>query len=220
MDSYEPARGDKVITLVSGGLDAACVVAWGAAAGLDQRAIYFNYGHDGFDRELACARMSTHRFNVPLEVIDLSGFRQTMLGRYGFPINMGRNLLGGLITSLAFGTLCAGVGVVDGRFTMLAGIHGTDLENRPPLRKHAAFLEEAVNYFVGCFSDEEFHLHLPFAKTDRAGVIRSGFENGVHFEDTWSCQANTERPCGACYSCEERSAAFATLGKADPQVTA
>lgn len=209
-------QGEKVVTLVSGGLDAACLLAWGCEQGLDQRAIYFNYGHDGFDREFACARANAHRFGVPLELVDLSGFRNSMLGRYDFPLNMGQNLLGGLLTSLSLSILCGSLGLLDGRDTLLLGIHKTDLTNRPQIGRIRDFAQEAMTYCLEEFSDRRFRMLFPFESLERTEVISVGASNGVDFSRTWSCQSNFVAPCGKCYSCLERQSAFRELGMVDP----
>jgi 7-cyano-7-deazaguanine synthase in queuosine biosynthesis len=69
--------GEKVSTLVSGGLDSAVLVAWAKEKKYDQLAFFVNYGQDNLDRELASARVNTQRVGVPLEVVDISPLRNS-----------------------------------------------------------------------------------------------------------------------------------------------
>src|SRR5213079_3014013 len=78
----------RIATLISGGLDSATLIAWAANAGYDQLALFVNYGQDNFDQEYACARISTQRFNVPLEIVNLAPLRDSFVGRFPFPINL------------------------------------------------------------------------------------------------------------------------------------
>jgi 7-cyano-7-deazaguanine synthase in queuosine biosynthesis len=70
--------GEKVSTLVSGGLDSAVLVAWAKEKKYGQLAFFVNYGQDNLDRELASARVNTQRVGVPLEVVDISPLRKRL----------------------------------------------------------------------------------------------------------------------------------------------
>jgi argininosuccinate synthase len=121
--------GEKVSTLVSGGLDSAVLVAWAKEKKYDQLAFFVNYGQDNLDRELASARVNTQRVGVPLEVVDISPLRNSFVGRFPFPINLYdcdvKNPLG-QTTTFALSALVAGIGVLADRYTLLMGIHHTD----------------------------------------------------------------------------------------------
>lgn len=215
-------RREKIATLISGGLDSATLVAWAAREGYDQLALFVNYGQDNFDREFACARINTQQFNVPLEVVDISPLRGSFVGRFPFPINLYdcevKNPLG-QITTFAMSALVAGVGVLSERYTMMLGIHHTDMALRPVLQKSMDTLQDLVNTVVESFTeDHSFRLMLPFKDTPRASVIKTGLDLGVNYVNTWSCHERADVPCNSCEGCAERREAFVLAEVADPQL--
>ena len=131
----------KIATLISGGLDSATLIAWGADQGYDQLAFFVHYGQDNFDREFACARINTRKFGVPLEVVDIRSLRDSFVGRFPFPINLYdcrvSNPLG-QITTFAMSALVAGVSVLADRPTLMIGVHHTDMELHPVLQRSMA----------------------------------------------------------------------------------
>lgn len=214
----------KIATLISGGLDSATLTAWAADKGYDQLAFFVDYGQDNLDREFACARINTQKFGVPLEVINIRTLRDSFVGRFPFPLNLYDCLVKnplGQITTFAMSAMVAGVGVLSDRYTMMLGIHHTDIELRPVLRRSMQTLEDIVNYIVESFTDEQhFKLMLPFGETNRCEVIKIGLQLGVDYVNTWSCHENQAAPCNNCEGCEERREAFMLAGVQDPQLEA
>jgi 7-cyano-7-deazaguanine synthase len=214
-------ESSRISTLISGGLDSATLIAWAANKNYDQLAFFVDYGQDNLDYEYACARINTQRYNVPLEVIDIRSLRDSFVGRFPFPLNLYDCLVKnplGQITTYAMSALVAGVSVLADRYTMMLGIHHTDMQLRPVLQKSMDSLEDFVNYVVRAFSENEFRLLLPFKGTDRATVVKTGLELGVEYENTWSCHGSEGRPCLKCEGCEERREAFELAGVEDPQL--
>lgn len=213
--------GQRISTLISGGLDSATLVAWAADRGYDQLAFFVNYGQENLDREYACARINCQRFNVPLEVVDVGPLRNSFVGRFPFPLNLYDCLVKnplGQITTFALSALVAGVSVLADRYTLMLGIHHTDMELRPVLQRSMSTLEDFVDYVVNSFTDQKFTLLLPFKDTTRDVVIKTGQDLGVEFENTWSCHENTDAPCMSCEGCEERREAFEIAAVTDPQI--
>jgi 7-cyano-7-deazaguanine synthase len=212
----------RIATLVSGGLDSATLIGWAQREGYDQLAMFVNYGQDNLDHEFACARVNAQKFNVALEVVDIAGLRNSFVGRFPFPINlydcMVKNPLG-QITTFALSSLVAGIGVLAERYTLMLGIHHTDLQYRPVLDKTMQTLEETVNLVVESFTDDRrFELLLPFRDYPRPHVIRTGLELGVDYVNTWSCHENQDVPCNECEGCAERAEAFELARVEDPQL--
>jgi 7-cyano-7-deazaguanine synthase len=211
----------KIATLISGGLDSATLIAWAADKGYDQLAFFVDYGQDNLDYEYACARINTQQFGVPLEVVNIRSLRDSFIGRFPFPLNLYDCLVKnplGQITTFSMSALVAGIGVLAERYTLMLGIHHTDIELRPVLQKSMQTLEEIVNYVVKSFTDDhQFKLLLPFAETNRSEVIKVGRRLGVDYVNTWSCHENQGVPCNNCEGCEERREAFTLAGMEDPQ---
>ena len=54
--------------------------------------------------------------------------------------------------------------------------------------------------------------HAPFREKTKADVIRYAIDLGVPIGRTFSCQASSAFPCGACPNCVERLNALAEVG--------
>jgi 7-cyano-7-deazaguanine synthase len=54
--------------------------------------------------------------------------------------------------------------------------------------------------------------HAPFREKTKADVVRQALELGVPIGRTFSCQASSSFPCGACPNCVERLNALAEAG--------
>lgn len=61
-------------------------------------------------------------------------------------------------------------------------------------------------------------LFAPFARIDKAEIVRVGSEIGVPYGETWSCYKGGAFHCGTCGTCVERREAFILAGVADPTV--
>jgi hypothetical protein len=174
---------------------------------------------------------SVHRPTHAREVVSWSTC-QTLTGRSRrssrggstppFPINLYDCLVKnplGQITTFSMSALVAGIGVLAERYTLMLGIHHTDMELRPVLQKSMETLEDVVNFVVESFTDDRrFRLLLPFKDTQRSDVIQTGLRLGVNYVNTWSCHENGDTPCNLCEGCEERREAFQLAGVKDPQV--
>lgn len=64
-------------------------------------------------------------------------------------------------------------------------------------------------------SGYELTMEGPWAKLNKAGVVKAGLEAGMSQEDfdhTWSCYEGGETPCGVCGTCIDRKAALEANG--------
>lgn len=75
---------------------------------------------------------------------------------------------------------------------------------------------ERLNALIHAGTRAEVTAYAPLNRMSKAEVIREGAQRGVPFELTWSCQNDTDVPCGRCNNCVDREKAFAANGLADP----
>ena len=54
--------------------------------------------------------------------------------------------------------------------------------------------------------------HAPFGTSSKSDVVRKAVELGVPIGRTFSCQASSSFPCGACPNCVERLKALNEAG--------
>ncbi len=64
--------------------------------------------------------------------------------------------------------------------------------------------------------DLELTVEAPFIDLTKGEVIQLGQRLKVPFEHTWSCYAGGSQPCGQCWPCATRAAAFMRSGIPDP----
>jgi len=62
----------------------------------------------------------------------------------------------------------------------------------------------------------ELEILAPLLELEQWQVVDVGFQAGVPFERTWSCQEEGSDPCWSCRGCQQREAAFQQAGKVDP----
>ncbi|MGK7939856.1 MAG: 7-cyano-7-deazaguanine synthase QueC [Crocosphaera sp.] len=58
-------------------------------------------------------------------------------------------------------------------------------------------------------------LIAPLLTDDKVSIIRQALALGVPLEDTWSCYAEEEQPCGLCNACRVRDFALIKAGRPD-----
>lgn len=68
------------------------------------------------------------------------------------------------------------------------------------------------------FLSEYNHIQIlaPYLYGNKETILKRGKELGVDYSLTWTCYAGKEKACGKCGSCQERLAAFKSVGIEDP----
>jgi len=65
-------------------------------------------------------------------------------------------------------------------------------------------------------TDGKVRLYAPFAELTKQQIVEWALNSGAPIHLTRSCYDSTPQPCGTCLACQERAAAFETLGVPDP----
>lgn len=216
-------RASAVVSL-SGGMDSATVLA----EAIDQLgvknviAVGFKYGSKHNRWENVAAENVADSMGIPFELIDLSsvmkGFTSNLLlsggeipeGHYedqnmALTVVPGRNII--------FASILAGYAWSKDKNSVWLGIHSGDHfiyeDCRPAFYRS---MNEAVKNGTG----NRVSLHAPFLDSDKIGIIKRGLELKVPYELTRTCYKTSQVSCGKCGSCQERRAAWASLGLIDP----
>jgi 7-cyano-7-deazaguanine synthase len=64
--------------------------------------------------------------------------------------------------------------------------------------------------------NRELAIEAPLLELSRSEVVKLGDAMEVPFEQTWSCLASSDNPCGRCLGCHNRTAGFLQAGVPDP----
>lgn len=177
---------EKVIVLLSGGLDSAAC----AAASEEQartRCMFVDYGQPAAKWEKIAADQICAALSMPLTSVTVSSHVNFGLGEI-----VGRNAFL-VLTALMFSSIQVGKIVI--------GIHA----GTPYYDCTAAFLV-SMNRLAGEYTDGKVRVVAPFLQQSKLQIVEYLRTTVIRTEMTYSCEAGTQTPCGRCMSCRDRKA--------------
>ena len=188
-------RRERVVVLLSGGMDSAVCLAWAIDMGLHPSTLFFDYGQRHRDREWKAAKSVALHFGILL------------VGRVELQIDGESSLTGQ-------GPLVGSSVVVPGRnaaFLRAAAADGAERIVMGCCRDdHATFEDCRPEFFAAMSAELGIPIETPLLHLDKPGVVRLAQIHGGTFVlgKTWSCYAGGDEPCGKCGACEARLRAF------------
>ncbi len=212
----------KVIVLLSGGMDSVTALYAAAREHRIVGAVSFDYGAKHNHRELPLAAWHCLTLGLPHDVVELPFVNQLFTsdllqsggavpdGHYAED-NMKKTVVpfrNGIMLAIA-----CGIAESKGAEGLVIAAHAGDHAIYPDCREpfmHAM----ATAMHQGTYA--EIQLLRPFIATDKAGIVRLGYELGVDYGKTWSCYKGGDLHCGTCGTCVERREAFLLAGVPDP----
>lgn len=219
--------GRRVLILLSGGLDSACVLALATRAGARVLALTIDY-NQRHARELRAASDLAARYRVERHVIlplDLRAFGGSALTADvavpkagvgpGIPVTYvpARNSI--------FLAVALGFAEASEASDLLIGVNALDYSGYPDCRpEFIAAFEKMANLATkaGVEGTARYRVHTPLIALTKAGIVQAAAEAGLDMGLTWSCYDPTPEGlhCGLCDSCRLRKKGFAEAGIADP----
>ena len=211
---------DRALVLLSGGLDSGTCLYWAKKKFAEVRAITFNY-YGRIQKEKWAAKAlaksagvsNVIEIELPFvkEMSDLSSKRRLQGGGLWASYVPARNMM--------FYSIAAHHAEFLGINRIVAGHNSHDV----------SFFKDASRTYIdrlnalfkqGCLlcNGKSYRIVLPLAKMKREEIIELAIGLNAPIELTWSCHRNGDTPCGNCYACKQRAAAFRRLGIADPAV--
>jgi 7-cyano-7-deazaguanine synthase len=217
----------KAVTLLSGGLDSATVLAIARSEGYECHCLSIDYGQRHRAELAAAARVAKtlgaheHRV-VKLDLTTFGGSALTdkniavpVAGiKDGIPVTYvpARNTIM-LALALAWAEVLAAQHI-------FFGANAVDYSGYPDCRpEYMRAFETLANLATkAAVEGSRLTLHTPVIDLGKADIIRRGAALGVDYALTVSCyQAGGDgRACGRCDSCRLRKAGFEAAGIADP----
>jgi 7-cyano-7-deazaguanine synthase len=213
---------EKVVVVLSGGMDSATLLYHLAEAGHPLKSISFDYGQRHVRELDAAARLSEIK-GVEHVVADLKTIRpllgdNSLSGRtievpeghyeqesMKLTVVPNRNMI---MLSVAIGW------AISLNFDAVAyGAHSGDHAIYPDCRPEFA---DAMQRAAELCDWRRIRLLRPFVHLDKGDIARRGHELGVPFHLTWTCYKGGTLHCGKCGACCERKEAFAKHGLSDP----
>jgi 7-cyano-7-deazaguanine synthase len=210
----------KAIVLLSGGLDSATVATRVIAEGHDVIALSFHYGQRNL-RELHSAK----------SVVQKLGIKEHIIAEVNFALWSPSLLIAQLPGMRQPGSVSTGESYyLPGRNTVFIAIALSVAEAKKAQFVYLGFTAADVHYpdtnqhYIEAFEPliaRTFptglapRLVAPLVKEDKAGIIRQALRLHVPIEETWSCYADGDEPCGLCNACRMRDFALIQEGRAD-----
>lgn len=202
----------KAILLASGGLDSTTVAYQLAAADDDVIPIFFDYGQHCVDIEwnrvnevLPAHMRRPERYNIS-DIFKGSPSRLIKEADLWNEEVKDDDLYIPYRTMLFFAAAAARaqtIGVLDVYTGFINSNHAKEIDCT------AAFMNnlEGLTSNIG-----PVRFHSPFRYSSKKDVARAAVELGVPIGRTYSCQASSQFPCGACPNCVERLNALIETG--------
>ena len=217
---------DRAVTICSGGMDSATLVAYMKEQDYDQTIISFNYGQR-HKKELTSAAAIAKLFGAEHHIVDISTIQPLLRGSSqtdsSVPVpeghysedNMKLTVVpnrNAIMLSIAYGAA-----VAVGAKVLAYGAHAGDHFIYPDCRpEFVEKLSEALALGNVGFADASLKLIAPFSQFSKGDILRFGLARGVPYDLTWTCYKGGDLACGRCGCCVERLQAFSENQVEDP----
>ena len=214
---------EKVVVILSGGMDSATLLYHLADAGHEIKTLSINYGQRHV-RELESAAALSKRLGVEHQIADLRSINPLLgasnsLSGTEIDVPEGHyeeeNMKLTVVPNRNMIMLSVAAGSAQRlKFDAVAyGAHSGDHAIYPDCREEFA---HALDQAVKLCDWHAMRLMRPFVDLDKGDIAKRGHELSVPFELTWTCYKGLEKHCGKCGACQERLEAFAKHGITDP----
>lgn len=202
----------RALVMVSGGLDSTTVCYLLVGRGTEVQPIFFDYGQHCAETEWAKVNEVLPSAALPPERLDISDIFNGSQSRMIVEADLWREPVSDDDLYIPYRTML---------FFAVAAARAQTLEI---LDVYSGFINSNHAKEIDCSTafmnglDElakgvgAVRFHAPFRDKTKADVVHKALELGVPIGRTYSCQASSAFPCGACPNCVERLKALAEAG--------
>ena len=202
----------QAVIMVSGGLDSTTVCYQLANQGIEVHPIFFDYGQHCADTEWATVQEVLPPGAMPPERLNISDIFKGSPSRMILEADLWKEAISDDDLYLPYRTmLFFAVAAARAQTLRILNVYSGFINSN-----HAKEIDCSTEFMNGL---EELsrgvgvvHFHAPFREKNKADVVRQALKFGVPIGRTFSCQASSSFPCGACPNCVERLSAFAEAG--------
>ena len=219
----------RVVVLLSGGLDSTTVLAAALSDGFDVIALTIDYGQK-HRREIQAAKSIVDHFNVRehrLVRLDLTSIGGSALTDQSISIPKKREeeeIGSGIPATYVparntiFLSYALGLAEATGSAAIYIAANAIDYSGYPDCRPefYEAFREVARLGTKRGVEGDNIEIRTPLISMSKADIVQLGQRLGVPWRLTWSCYEGGAKACGVCDSCQLRLKGFREAGIHDP----
>lgn len=210
----------KAVILLSGGVDSTSAAYKAYLDGWELHALSILYGHKA-KPELECAKKTASKICKSHKILDMNFMKDIWQSPL---INMdikpeendreGDSYYVVPLRNIVFLSIAHAYAQSIGASKVILGNQQGDISGFPDCTSEAmAKFDDMI--LASSEKGKETSTWSPWQFTSKKDIIKWGLENGVPYEETYSCY-DDEMACGVCESCRYRLQAFADNGVKDP----
>lgn len=202
----------QALVMVSGGLDSATVCHMLVREGVDVHPVFFDYGQHCAETEWAKIHAVLPPTSLPPERLDISDIFRGSPSRMIVEADLWNETITDDDLYIPYRTmLFFSVAAARAQTLKIINVYSGFINSNhaKEIDCSAAFMNglEELSKDVGAV-----RFHSPLREMSKTDVVRLALELDVPIGRTFSCQASSSFPCGACPNCVERLNALAEAG--------
>lgn len=216
------AEKQKIVAVVSGGMDSVTMLHDLNAQGNELEVISFNYGQRHV-KELEVAAKNAAKLGLRHTIVEMDFMRGLLSNSAltaGGDVPEGHyaqdNMKATVVPNrnMIMASIAIGYAVNLGFDAVALGVHSGDHAIYPDCRPEFVSALRTASLIANY---EPIDIVAPYLKMDKTSIIARGLEiPTMDYSETWTCYKGLQRACGLCGSCQERLEGFANNGIADP----
>lgn len=203
---------DKVLVVMSGGLDSTTLAYDLYSKGIEVSAISFNYGQR-HSKELEFAKAHAHLNGWRHDVIDLSVMQGHLTSALtgNQPVPEGHYAAESMAATIVpnrnaiMMSLACGVAISRNVPYIATAVHGGDHFIYPDCR--SAFID-GLSYALEIGNPGFLGIQAPYVNKDKNYIAQRAVDLAYDYDKTWSCYKGGNKHCGKCGTCVERMEAI------------